>query len=463
MTAALAAAEAHVPVVQPRCAARGRRPPRGRGAARGGGRSPAAGGRPACRRARSRRQPVGGAVGRGVQMGAAGHLAVGQGVADQDQHRQGGAGGAQVVGQGADGGADHLLVRPGGPDHDGGGRLRSRSRSPGRAVRRPARRGGPPRGRPPWWRRGRRTRRPTRRAGMESCVRPASRVSTTLWETPGWVSSRPSVAAAARQRGHPGHDLPRSLMGEAPVDLLTDGAVTGRDPRSGGGRSGCRPDAGRRPRPRPRASWWPSRGLRCRSGSARAPPRARATTPRSPPRPAARRRAPRRVIRSGAPGAGADEGDHGATFPVVGRDDHRRQVRGGHRPWPRPRRRPTRSPGMPRSSPATAGAVGAAEPESAGRLRRWLAAGRGSLRRQFGQPPAALVDHDRGGRVGRSAARSSPSRAVRMLIRVRSSAMTVPVRAARAWKAMIPGTWVTCGRGPPLHDPLGPPPRRSNR
>ncbi len=34
-----------------------------------------------------------------------------------------------------------------------------------------------------------------------------------------------------------------------------------------------------------------------------------------------------------------------------------------------------------------------------------------------------------------------------MLIRVRSPAITVPVRAARAWNAMIPGTWVTCVAG----------------
>ena len=35
-------------------------------------------------------------------------------------------------------------------------------------------------------------------------MRPASRVSTTLWATPGWVSSRPTAADAAASELTPG-------------------------------------------------------------------------------------------------------------------------------------------------------------------------------------------------------------------------------------------------------------------
>ena len=42
------------------------------------------------------------------------------------------------------------------------------------------------------------------RAGMDAAVRPASPVSTTLWLTPGTVSSRPTRAAAAATEETPG-------------------------------------------------------------------------------------------------------------------------------------------------------------------------------------------------------------------------------------------------------------------
>ena len=100
-TAALAAAEAQVPVVQP-VRSPWPRPPRGRGAARGASAgSPSAGRRPACGGPGAGRQPVGRAVAGRVEMRATGHRPVGEGVADQDQHRQGGAGSPQVRGQGA--------------------------------------------------------------------------------------------------------------------------------------------------------------------------------------------------------------------------------------------------------------------------------------------------------------------------------------------------------------------------
>ena len=41
-------------------------------------------------------------------------------------------------------------------------------------------------------------------AGIDAAVRPASRVRTTLWATPGTVSSRPTAAAPAASDETPG-------------------------------------------------------------------------------------------------------------------------------------------------------------------------------------------------------------------------------------------------------------------
>ena len=87
-----------------------------------------------------------------------------------------------------------------------GGASSSRLRAP---------RAGPPRGTPPACSRSPRRRRAARPSGTDAAVRVASRVTTTLWLTWGMVSSRPTAAAAAGERGHPRHDLEGARVARA--------------------------------------------------------------------------------------------------------------------------------------------------------------------------------------------------------------------------------------------------------
>ncbi len=205
------------------------------------------------------------------------------------------------------------------------------------AARRPVRQGGRRTGRPPWWRRGRRTRPPTPRPAWSPGCGPASRVSTTLWATPGWVSSRPRAAAAPRQRGDPRHDLPGPADGPGTSRSARRWRRRCSDRRSGAGRSGSLRGGRRRPRSRPRASWWPSRarptpGEQCSSSASGTSDEAQITT--SAP---ARRAGAAQGDQVRGAGPGADEGDH--RVPPLpprpprrlaadhgGRHDHRRQV-----------------------------------------------------------------------------------------------------------------------------------------
>ena len=236
---------------------------------------------------------------------------------------------------------------------------------------------------------------------------PSARGPPRRWPPP---ATRPRARSRTRARA-PGTSR------SAPAPPSTP---TGRP--SGGARRQRRGGARRRRR-RPRRSCPPSRGPRRPAGRGRARPRAPATTPTPRRRRPASRSTARSVSRSAAPGPAPTKL---ITARRTGGRDDRRQVRRrlvGHL---RHRRDPAAGQAEQLAQDR------AVEPPVVGERGRHLP-----------DAGAALVDDHRRVRVGRRSlervARRRRGRARARAARSRRPG-AVPVRAARSWNAMIPGT-----------------------
>ncbi len=308
MAAALAAAEAQVPVVQPV-----RRPRAASVVVTPGGPSwcPAASGAGTGGRSRA---STGGCARRHAS----------QGRAHQHQHGRRGAGGGEIAGQVADGGDDHLLVGPTGPHDDGRGGVGGVGA--GRAQQLGLELGGPG-GRQEHGRGGADGGEGGHRfpGGHRGAGPPRQPGDHDALGDLGDGELPPESGPRSGQRADTGDDLEGPPVGTAPVDLLLDGTVEGRvpgvQPHDGGvGVAAYTPSTSSRVMTA--ESWISAPGRAWAKSASGTSDEAQITMSA-----AARRCAPRRVMRSAAPGP-APTKEITARGSMRWGDDHRGQIAG---------------------------------------------------------------------------------------------------------------------------------------